>query len=140
MSAASLREYLLICGGFVTDGGATAAVDAYNSSLVKTIPTTLTKARSAGAAATIGNYAFIAGGETYTSGVVAGSDVVDIYNSALVRLTPMSLSAGRASLAAAAIGNFVARGGIWLYLWCGYRLQHRRRIYNNITDKENSLL
>ena len=91
-------------------------VDAYDTSLTRSTPTVLSKARHRLAATTVGNYALFGGGSDkpytpYDTRYDAGHDTVDAYNTSLTRSTATNLSAGRLSLAATTVGNYALFGG-----------------------------
>lgn len=86
------------------------AVDAYNTSLTKSVPTALSKARTNLAATTVGNYALFGGGQYGTTGAT-GETVVDAYNASLTRTTPTALSNPRRALAATTVGDYALFGG-----------------------------
>ena len=69
LAATTVGDYALFGGGWT--GSASNVVDAYDTSLTRTIPTPLSAARSSLAATTVGNYALFGGG--------TGSNVVDAY-------------------------------------------------------------
>ena len=75
LAGATVGNYALFAGGSDSNTGEALAVDAYDSSLVKTNPTGLSVARSGLASATIGNYALFAGGFSN----FRYSSVVDVY-------------------------------------------------------------
>ena len=76
IAATTVRNYALFGGGSITNGYS-AVVDAYNTSLVRSTPTALSKGRDILAATTVGNYALFGGGYS-TNG---RSAVVDAYKS-----------------------------------------------------------
>ena len=85
-------------------------VDAYDTSLTRTMPAGLSQARCHLAAATVGNYALFGGGRNGTS----STDIlatVDAYDTSLTRTMPAGLSQARAYLAAATVGNYALFGG-----------------------------
>ena len=68
LAGASVGNYALFAGGF--GSGEQSAVDAYNTSLTRSIPTTLSVARNQLAGASVGNYALFAGGYGNSSSAV----------------------------------------------------------------------
>ena len=64
----------------------------------------LSVAKKAIAATTVGNYALFGGGES-------NSSVVDAYNASLTRSTPTALSVARGRLNAATVGNYALFAG-----------------------------
>ena len=88
-------------GNYALFGGDSSTVDAYNTSLTRTIPTPLSVDRRALAATTVGNYALFGGG--YGSRKYLAT--VDAYNTSLTRTTPTALSIGREELASTSVGN-----------------------------------
>ena len=71
LAGASVGDYALFAGG-----SSKSAVDAYNSSLVRSTPTALSEARGHLAGASVGGYALFAGG--YIPGIIYRS-TVDAY-------------------------------------------------------------
>ena len=70
LAATSVGNYALFGGGY--GGGYSSTVDAYDTSLTRTIPTPLSEARYYLAATTVGNYALFGGGDD-------GKNTVDAY-------------------------------------------------------------
>jgi len=91
-------------------------VDAYDTSLTRTIPTALSSTRFNLAGASVGDYALFGGG--YDGGY---RSTVDAYDASLTRTTPTVLSLARASLAAASVGDYALFGG-------GYTGSHRATV------------
>ncbi len=89
------------------DGDLTAKVDAYNTSLTRTTPASLSMDMRQLAATTIGNYALFGGG--YFVG--GESDAVTAYNTSLTRTIPSVLSLARYSAGATSVGNYALFGG-----------------------------
>ena len=87
-------------------GGLIETVDAYDTSLTRTIPTALSQGRSNLSATTIANYALFGGGDGRTE--VA---VVDAYDTSLTRTIPTALSVARNWLGATTVGNYALFGG-----------------------------
>lgn len=104
--SASVGNYALAMGGRTADGGYTASVEAYNTSLSRsTVPDELSSARMYLSGASVGNYALAMGGW-------ANIRTVDAYNTSLVHSNPESLSVGRYFPAGASVGNYaLAMGG-----------------------------
>ena len=103
--------YALFAGG--RSSGSFAGyltVDAYDTSLTRTMPAGLSQARSFLAAATVGNYALFGGGRNgpRSTDILA---TVDAYDTSLTRTMPAGLSKARAYLAAATVGNYALFGG-----------------------------
>ena len=73
LAATSIGNYALFGGGY--SGSYSSVVDAYDTSLTRTIPTALSQSRSLLAATTIGNYALFGGGSLSDG----RSNVVDVY-------------------------------------------------------------
>ena len=114
LAATSVGNYALFGGGgnrVYADGYmyfvGTATVDAYDTSLTRTIPTPLSEARSTLAATTVGNYALFADG--YDTGMP--KNIVDAYDTSLTRTIPTPLSEGRSELAATTVGDYALFGG-----------------------------
>src|SRR5690606_19714 len=95
--------------GGTASGGVSNAVDAYNTSLTRSTPTALSRARRYLAGASEGAYAFFAGGYTGTGNNM--SNAVDAYNASLTRSTPTALSRDRDTLAGASVGYYVLFAG-----------------------------
>jgi len=111
LAGASVGSYAIFAGGNAspnTVAVATAAVDAYSASLVKSTPTSLSVARWGAVGASIGNYALIAGGNTAST---TFSNVVDCYNTSLVRSTATSLRASASGLDSTNLWKYVVIGG-----------------------------
>ena len=119
LAATSIGDYALFGGGYYSSSDtasfyySSSVVDAYDTSLVRTTPTPLSKARCFLAATSIGDYALFGGGVYYhySSGSSDSSSVVDAYDTSLVRTTPTPLSSSRNFLAATSIGNYALFGG-----------------------------
>jgi len=107
-------DYALIGGGGKVGGGLTgdfhSAVDAYDASLTRTAATALSAARRALSAASVGNYALFAGGDTTTSSS-SNSKLVDAYNSSLTRTSATGLSMAASEMAAVSAGGYAMFGG-----------------------------
>ena len=115
MAATTVGNYALFGGGEYKNSSnvsvTTEEVDAYDSSLTRTIPTVLSLNRSRLAATTVGNYALFGGG-IYTSSSGDSYSTVDAYDLSLVRTTLDSyLSVSRSRLAATTVGNYALFGG-----------------------------
>ena len=102
-----MGNYALFGGGN-SSNGYSAVVDAYNTNLVRTTPTSLSEKKGylMLSATTIGEFALFGGGFS-----TAESAVVDAYNTNLVRTTATPLSQARSSLAATTVGNYALFGG-----------------------------
>mgnify|MGYP003602506334 CR=1 FL=1 len=106
LAGASVGNYALFGGG-TDDESMFTTVDAYNTSLTRSIPTSLSVARYYLVGASVGDYALFGGGTDNESIFTT----VDAYNMSLTRSTPTALSAGRAALAGASVGNYALFGG-----------------------------
>ena len=106
LAGESVGEYALFAGGYDSDGAYSKEVCAYNGSLVRSRPSTLSVARSDLAGASNGDYALFAGGKSST--VLSN---VDAYNSALTRSTPTALSTARRELAGESVGEYALFAG-----------------------------
>ena len=116
----AIRTYLAATtvGNYALFGGGTnyhhstasekyfTTVEAYNTSLTRTIPTALSQAREELAATTVGNYALFGGG--YNGGSLA---TVDAYDTSLTRTNPTALSQARNNSAATTVGSYALFGG-----------------------------
>lgn len=125
-AATSVGNYALFAGGYYVnddwDSMYTSAVTAYNKSLTKSTPASLSLARFQLAATTVGNYALFAGG--YRD---AMQKTVDAYNTSLTRSTPSSLGQARSAHVATTVGDYALFAG-------GY---DGGKAYNNV-DAYNS--
>ncbi len=114
LSATRAGNYVLFAGGISAGSELTDTVDAYDLFLTRTTPMSgLSSGKHSMAAATLSDYAVIAGGSNSTSVSVSGtpSNVLDVYDPYLTKTTPDPLQTGRYNFAAAAIGNFALFGG-----------------------------
>ena len=100
LAGVSVGDYVLFGGGY--GSSYSDVVDAYNTSLTRSIPTSLSVARYYLVGASVGDYALFGGGTDDESIFTT----VDAYNMSLTRSTPTALSAGRAALAGASVGNY----------------------------------
>ena len=113
-AAASNGSYALFGGGFTeyyeAEGtiGNTKYVSAYNASLTRTAPTSLSGYMARHAAASVGAYVLFGGGY---NDYMTPLSVVNAYNTSLTRTTPTALSVARALLAATSIGDYALFGG-----------------------------
>ena len=98
-------NYAIFAGGS-TSSGYTDVANAYNTSLVKSNPTSLSSARGSIGTANIGNYAIFAGGRATSS-----TDVVDTYNQTLTRGTTIYLSSKDSAMHGATAGDFAIFAG-----------------------------
>lgn len=109
---ATAGSYAVFSGGAAPDssGGPdySSSVNAYNQSLTRSSPTSLSVGRTGFAATSVGEYALFAGGQISSSSV---TDSVNAYNSNLTRTTPNSLSSARYALAGASNGSYALFGG-----------------------------
>lgn len=78
---------------------------AYDKSLTRTYPSSLSVARYGLAAAMVGNHILFGGGVIDTSTTPNYSSTVDAYDPALTRTTPTALSVARGYVSAATAGN-----------------------------------
>lgn len=102
MAVASVGNYALFGGGHTLSyDDYMSTVDAYNTSLTRSIPASLSAAKDSIGAASVGNYALFAGG---TNGSYLSS--VDAYNTSLTRSTPTELSEARSKIGAASTGSY----------------------------------
>ena len=113
IGGASIGEYALFGGGYYYQSynyHQTSVIEAYNTSLVRSLPTALSVSRSQAATATIGNYALFAGGGTgmYATNVTA---VVDAYNNSLTRSNGSNLTVARKFFTGTTVGNYALFGG-----------------------------
>ena len=113
LAATSIGNYALFAGG--NDGRHTSTtttystVDAYNTSLTRSTPTSLSVGRACLAATSIGDYALFGGGGV--NKFQSNYSTVDAYNLYLTKSTPTSLSVSRNNLAAASNSNYALFAG-----------------------------
>ena len=88
-----------------TDSGIPTA---YDSSLTRHVPTTLSQPRKGGAAAKAGNYVLFAGGYSASGNKL---DVVDAYDLFLTRTLATNLSAVKADIEGASVNDFAIFAG-----------------------------
>lgn len=108
LAGATIGNYAIFAGGCKcsSDGTAFVAlsnVDAYNVSLTKTTPSSLSTSRYHLAGARVGDYALFAGGFSSTD--------VDAYDASLTRTLPTALSQSRGVIAATGIGDYAIFAG-----------------------------
>ena len=118
MAATTVSNYALFGGGVAYNstigmGQENNHVDAYDTSLTRSAPTSLSKARYNLSATTVGDYALFGGG--YAANDVL--DKVDAYNTSLTQSVATALSQARQYLLATTVGNYALFGG-------GIRSQH----------------
>lgn len=105
-------NYALLGGGYTSSSPSSTkmskVVDAYNASLTRSTPTTLSVSRASLAATSIGNYALFGGGGYSGTSL---KDTVDAYNISLTRTTPTVLSVARNNLAAGSAGGYAIFAG-----------------------------
>ena len=109
LAATNVGDYALFGGGYSvvnSDSVRSDVVDAYNTNLTRTTPTSLSEARYYLSATTVGDYALFGGG--YNRVAVS---TVDAYNASLTRTTPTSLSKERLYLSATAVGDYALFAG-----------------------------
>ena len=109
LAATNVGDYALFGGGYSVVNSDTVrsdVVDAYNTNLTRTTPTSLSEARYYLSATTVGDYALFGGG--YNRVAVS---TVDAYNASLTRTTPTSLSKERLYLSATAVGDYALFAG-----------------------------
>ena len=94
-------------GGY--DSSFLTTLNAYDTSLTRSVPTALSSGRSGLAATAVGGYALFGGG--YNSGSPKYSAVVDAYDASLTRSTPTALSTARQDLSAATVGKYALFAG-----------------------------
>ena len=129
------KDYVLFAGGarianatYFLDS--TAAVDAYDAELTRTIPTELSKGRYRPIGATFDGFAMFAGGEeyyTWNQGDVQAVAGIEVYDAYLVRTMVRDDRFERTRAAAGSIGEFaLVAGGVWfgsyvrdeVYVYC----------------------
>ena len=109
LAATSVGNYALFGGGWIDIGYPEYknTVDAYDTSLTRTIPTALSEARDGLAATTVGDYALFGGGGNMGTGIAT----VDAYDTSLTRTIPTPLSEARYGLSATSVGDYALFGG-----------------------------
>lgn len=122
-AGANNPSYAFIAGGSNMHGDATSYVynnvEAYNANLVKTAAPALSQYKALLAGASVGNYAIIAGGNSYslsswnvgTNPTITPSNTVEAYDTNLVKTTAAALSVARAELRGARNRDFALFGG-----------------------------
>jgi hypothetical protein len=115
LAATNIGNYALFGGGYgplnsteyVLD-----TIDAFDTSLSRSVPTGLSQARETLTAASNSNYALFGGGTARNpNGSSLKTDRVDAFNALLTRSIPTVLSEARYNLAAANVGDYVLFGG-----------------------------
>lgn len=107
IGATSNNNYAIFAGGTRNDqSGWYSDVDAYDSSLVKTVAPSLTSGKEYSPGTPVGNYAVFGGG-----GYGYNRDEVNAYNQNLVKSNPPSLTYARRYGAAATAGNYALFAG-----------------------------
>ena len=106
-------NYALIAGGTENwnqqNGGTpSSVVNAYNSSLTRSIPNAMSSSRVYHSCASIGNYALIAGG---TNDGTQYTATVDVYDGSLTRSNASDLSVARIYMGATSVGDYVLFAG-----------------------------
>lgn len=113
LAATAIGDYALFGGGSArgeyTDATGLDTVDAYNSSLTRSIPSPLDSRRFALAATTLGDHALFIGG--YTDYYGNALNKVDAYDSSLTLSKSYYGYAGRGYGAATTVGNYALFGG-----------------------------
>ena len=111
LAATTVGNYALFGGGYNYVSGSgnifNNYVNAYNTSLTRSTPTSLSQSRGFLAATTVGDYALFGGSSN--AGIYLST--VDAYNTSLTRSTPTSLSVARGNLAATTVGDYALFGG-----------------------------
>ena len=106
LAATTVGNYALFGGGKYST--INSYVDAYDTSLTRTSPTSLSYATCHLAATTVGNYALFAGGDNDAGLYYA---TVNAYDTSLTRTIQTDLSVNRGRLAATTVGNYAMFGG-----------------------------
>ena len=117
IGAASAGDYAIFAGGTGPDSGFSInddssgyrnEVEVINKSLTKSIASPLTVSRSNMGAATLGDFALFAGGQTATRSV---TNVVEVYDSSLTLTKNTSLTSSRRYIASTTLGDFALFAG-----------------------------
>ena len=117
LAGASVGDYALFAGGYNWNGSTSVnynTVDAFNSSLVRSTPATITTRRYGIAGASAGGaYAVFAGGLSwdYSTTTDTSYALVHAYNSSLVRTTPTELPKATSGLVGTSVGDYAIFGG-----------------------------
>ena len=110
LAATTVGDYALFGGGYTQSDGHYDTVDAYNSDLTRSTPTSLSLARAYLSSTTVGDYALFGGGLGLTR--PQEKKTVDAYDRNLTKTSPnMELVAGRYHLAATTLGDYALFGG-----------------------------
>ena len=107
LAATTIGDYALFGGGYDTSGTYVSNVDAYDTSLTRTKPTSLSDSRGELAATTVGNYALFGGGSDSST----YSALVNAYDTSLTRTSADSFDTAVSRLAATTVGNYALFGG-----------------------------
>ena len=112
LAGTNIGNYALFAAGVTSNGSRISDVEAFNTSLTKTTPTSLNVARSRSVATNVGNYALFAGGcWGYSNSYLYSSNEVEAYDKSLTRTLPTDMSADREDLAATNVGNYALFAG-----------------------------
>ena len=113
-AGAVVGNYAIFAGGYPNPAGQgryySDVVDAYDTSLTRTVAAVLSIARRNIAATAIGNYALFAGGYC-KNGSYDATASVDAYNTSLTRSIATELDWRRAEIGAAAVGEYAIFAG-----------------------------
>jgi hypothetical protein len=107
ISATSLNNSVLFCGGTNTSVTIYSDVDIYDNNLVKTSGTPLSSNKYLCAAASTDNHAFIMGGRGSTTSASKAYDTVDIYDKQFVKTSGQTLSVPRYEQGSIGLPRFV---------------------------------
>lgn len=113
LATARNANYAFFAGGETTSsnssskGTASASINAFDSSLVRSSPTNLSSSVYQCAGARVGVYAIFAGGHNGSS----GSKKVDAYNNSLAKSTATDLTYDVALVSGVSVGNYALFGG-----------------------------
>ena len=112
-ASGTIGDYALFAGGYRTDTKIYVPyVDAYDSTLSRSSPTSLSKGRNYLASAAVGDFLLFAGGGCVTSSGTGDYVAnVDSYDASLTRNTAVNLSKSRSSLSGASIGGYALFAG-----------------------------
>jgi hypothetical protein len=116
LAATSIGNHALFGGGLerysssAWNVAACINVDAYDTSLTRTMLTNLSEARCALAATSVGTYALFSGGAEYEN-VDEYFSNVDAYDISLTKTNPTGLSQARSALAATTISDYALFAG-----------------------------
>ena len=115
ISATSLNNSVLFCGGTNSSSTIYSDVDIYDNNLVKTVGTALSANKYYCAATSTDNHAFIMGGRASTSITSNVYDTVDVYDKQFVKTSGQQLSVPRSLQGSIGLPRFACCIGGYAY-------------------------